>query len=114
VAKTALQDTVKTVLAALAGGAADNDEFSDPAELLKRENGSLDYVMDQPSNNPKLISMHFDEGWAGFAARSGSGTCFYVYGEGDDTGRVTILYGQKKQDPCIGADAQGTADRRDW
>lgn len=114
VAKTALKDTVKTVLSALAGGAADNDEFDSPVDLLNRENGSLDYVLDKPSTGPKEISLHFEEGWGGFAARSASGTCWYVYGEGDDTGRITILYGQQRTDPCTGADAQSVADRKDW
>ena len=115
IAKTSLRLALESVVAHVdAGGDVGGDE--DIAAQLKESEGSLDYVIDgSSSTGPKVISVGGgkdgeggdggDGGWLGFAARSESGRCFYIYGYGNHTGYQGHKFGSADQEACIGTDA---------
>ncbi len=120
VAKTSLRLALETVVAQVdAGGNVGGD--GDIVSQLKTYEGSLDFVVDgAASNGPKIISIGGgndpeggDGGWLGFAAKSESGKCFYIYGYGNHTGYEGHKYGSAEQEQCIGTDAQKFATNAD-
>jgi len=113
VAKTSLRNAVGAVLNIAMSG--DFDPTGDPVAWLNELEGSLAWRFEQSSDGPKQIDVAGYDNGMGFAARSESGTCFYIYGWGDQSGYQGKLVGsQDGADPCRAADAQAAASRADW
>ena len=102
----AAQSSLHLALAAAKTMFIDTDDYSlASAEDLPSIEPSLDYVSaEAPSTGPHVVSV-MNEGptWAG-AARSDSGTCFWIM---DDATRGTF-YGSGE--PCTGQAAMGAAN----
>ncbi len=112
VAKTSLRDAQTAVLVLVTGGTDNID--SDPATYLKQQEGSLDWSMDDSSDGPKHIALHFDDKWAGFAARSESGSCWYVKGYEDDNKQIGWKFGHSDGGDCNGKEADTYATQTAW
>ena len=104
VAKSSLDLAVKTIISY---GIASNFQDFDFEAAMKSE--SAIQWTDQPSTDSKTVSISGNDGWAGFAARSESGTCWLIKGY-DDTymsggsgnPNIKLLYGTTDTDNCVG------------
>jgi len=105
VAKSSVKTAVDAVLAqVMSGGELDFDKIGDLESSIKWTDGT--------SDGPKVVSVsggnNGDDsgGWAGFAAESESGTCWFIKGYGDNSGYRGMYYGSAETDSCTGALAE--------
>ena len=119
VAKTSVNTAVKSVLAMAAAGAFDDGSGTTSGDLatdLKEQIESAIDWTEKDSEGPKQVSVRFDDGWGGFAARSESGRCFYALGtnqsdHGDD---IRVTFGSSDNKSCNASDAKDYADRKQF
>lgn len=120
-ARSRSQDAVAKSSVKVAIGAILNEAMSQrvgAADLDRviSEERSVTWTQDA-SDGPKTVSYTAgpnsdgsDGGWAGIAARSESGTCWYIKGYGNSTGYQGMKYGHAEVDSCTAAIAESATD----
>ncbi len=109
VAKSSVKTAVGAVLTQVMSGA----EFD--MDKVGELESSIKWTADA-SDGPKVVSFAGGDngdgsgGWAGFAARSESGTCWFIKGFGDQSGYRGMYYGSAETDSCTGALAEKATD----
>lgn len=100
--------TTAVITEVMAGGEPDFDKIS-------KQETSISWT-DGPSDGPKQVSIsggnNGDDsgGWAGFAAKSESGTCWLMKGYGNESGYQGLYFGSIETDNCTGDLAENVSD----